>query len=79
MTNDVLIALLPPQPSPPLTLEGDLTLRACADGATARVHRDLISLHSRVLREMLDATIAHGDDDAVLPLRGALKTSCISW
>lgn len=47
----------------PLT---DITLRAEADGATARVHRGVLACHSRVLKEALEST----PETDVLPLPG---------
>ncbi len=58
-------------------LFADLTLRAGADGATARVHRGVLAAHSRVFREALAAT-----SDDILPLPGKSKAELdvlVAW
>ena len=56
---------------------GDLTLRAGADGSTARVHRGVVAAFSRVLGDVLGAT-----ECDQLPLPGKNKAELdllVAW
>ena len=63
--------------APPQGKAGDLTLRAGADGSTARVHRGMVAAFLRVLEDVLGAT-----EDDELPLLGKSKAQLdvlVAW